>query len=198
MKRSRIHGFTLVEVIVVVAITGVIMIAITQSVLSFYKANRVSLEESYQIRSAQKGLDALVRDLREATYGDDGAYPLATMGSSTLVFYSDVDHTSPIEKITYVLSGTSLTRRITSSSGTPPAYTGSGVVSTVSDYVRNTEDNVAMFRYYDASGNEVTNSSHIRDVISVSVTLVVDITPAHAPGEFTLKSSASFRNLRSQ
>lgn len=195
---KHLRAFSLVEVIVVVGLTGIIMIAITQSVLSFYKSNQVSLEESYQIRSAQKGLDALVRDLREATYGDDGAYPVATMATSTLTFYSDVDHTSPIEKVSYVLSGTKLTRTVTKSSGTPPAYTGAGTSSSVSDFVRNNEDKIAMFRYYNANGVEVTDSSHIRDVVSVSISLVVDITPAHAPGEFTLRSSASLRNLRAQ
>jgi hypothetical protein len=87
---------------------------------------------------------------------------------------------------------------VTQSAGLPPTYTGPVSTTTVSDSVRNFDDNLSVFRYYNASGAEVTDPAHIRDVVSVSVSIVVDITPIHAPGEFTLKSSASLRNLRAQ
>lgn len=192
------RGLTLMETIVTVAVTGIIVLVVTQAVLSFYKANRVALEESFQIRSAERGVQVLVRDLREATYGDNGAYPLNTIGTSTISFYSDIDHSAPIERIDYVLSGNRLTRSVTYSTGNPPQYTGTTTTSVVSDFVRNIEDGISMFRYFDASGAEVTDPLDIADIVSVTVSLVVDITPVHAPGEFTLRSSASLRNLRPQ
>jgi len=192
------RGLSIVEAIVTIAVTSVILAVITQSVLSFYKSNRVALEESFQIRSAERGVQALVRDLRETTYGDNGAYPLATIASTTITFYSDVDHSAPIEQISYVLSANRLTRTVTYSAGDPPTYTGQSVTTVVSDFVRNLEDGIPMFRYFDAGGAEVTDPLDITDVVSVTVSLVVDITPVHAPGEFTLRSSASLRNLRPQ
>ena len=192
------RGLTIIEAIVTITITSLLMIVISQAVLSFYKSNRVALEESFQIRSAERGAQTLVRDLREATYGDDGAYPLAEIGPNSMTFYSDVDRTSPVERIRYIIIGTTLYRAVTSSAGNPPQYTGTVATSTVSDYVRNIGDGIALFRYYDASGVEVTDPADIAEVVSVSMSLVVDITPIHAPGEFTLRSSASLRNLRPQ
>jgi hypothetical protein len=184
--------------VVTIAIGALIMAAIVNSVLLFYKSNTFALEESFQIQSAQKGLDALTRDLREATYGDDGSYPLGLMGTSSITFYSDVDHSSPIERLHYELKNTVLTRTITLSTSTPPKYTGTISTTTVSDYVRNIGDNVPLFRYYDKNGAEVVNSANIADVVSVAINFVVDVTPNHAPGEFTLKSEATLRNLRPQ
>lgn len=192
------RGITLIEMVVTVGIVAVITVAITQSVILFYKSNRIAFEESYQIRSAERGLQVLIRDLREATYGDNGAYPLGAIASSSVTFYADVDRTNPIEKITYTLTGKLLRRTITKSTGTPPTYTGEISTSTVSEYVRNFDDDKPLFRYFDAAGSEITASSEIARVVSVSVNLVVDITPIHAPGEFTLKSGATLRNLRPQ
>lgn len=199
MKYSASRGLTLMEMIVTIGVVALITAAIAQAVTTFYRANRVALEESYQIRSAQKGLDALIRDLREATYGDTGAYPLESIASSSITFYSDIDRTSPIERIRYELKGQTLTRTVTQSAGTPPTYTnGPTATTTVSDFVRNFGDNISLFRYYNSAGAEVTSASDIASIVSVSVNLVVDITPIHAPGEFTLKSSATLRNLRPQ
>lgn len=198
MKYTSLRGMSIIEVVVSVSIIAIIMVVISQSVIYFYRANRVTFEESYQIRSAQKGMEVLVRDVREASYGDNGAYPLGVIGTSTLTFYSDIDRSSPIERITYKLTGTTLTRTLTNSIGTPPTYTGTISTSTVSDYVRNIGDNIPLFRYYDATGVEVVNQADIAKVVSISVSIVVDITPIHAPGEFTLRSGATIRNLRPQ
>jgi prepilin-type N-terminal cleavage/methylation domain-containing protein len=192
------RGITFIEMLVSISVVAVIMIAASQSVLFFYRTNRVALEESYQIRSAQRGIATLVRDLREATYADTGAYPLASIASSSITFYSDIDKSSPIEKIEYKLSGQKLTRTITQSTGVPPTYTGAVSTSTVSEYVRNFGDNVSVFRYYDATGAEITDPNDIAQVVSLSISIVVDITPIHAPGEFTLRSGATIRNLRPQ
>jgi prepilin-type N-terminal cleavage/methylation domain-containing protein len=198
LRASSPRGLTLVEMLVTVAVFTVIIVVLSQSIIYFYKANRVAFEESYQIRSAERGMQILLRDLREATYGDDGAYPLAEMASSSVTFFSDVDRSVPIEKIRYSLSGKTLSRTVTLSAGEPPTYTGAIATTSVSEYVRNFEDNISMFRYYDENGGEVTNPADITDVVSVSISIVVDITPIHAPGEFTLRSGATMRNLRPQ
>ncbi len=192
------RGLSIVEALVTIAVTSLLLLVISDAVLSFYKANRIALEESFQIRSAERGVQTLVRDLREATYGDNGAYPLGEIGTNSITFYSDVDRTSPVERIRYNLIDKQLYRTITSSAGTPPQYTGTTATSSVSDFVRNNEDGIPLFRYYDSAGIEVTDPADIADVVSVSISLVVDITPIHAPGEFTLRSSASLRNLRPQ
>lgn len=190
------RGLTLIETLVAIGIFSIIMISITNSIIFFYRANTSSLEQAYQIDSARRGLRFLVKDLREATYGDNGGYPIAHMASTSLTFYADTDKDTIIERIHYSLDGTNLYRNVLDSSGTPPTYSGGGATSTVSSYVRNAEEGVPLFRYYDAEGNEITNFIEVDEVRLVTVSIVVNILPIRAPEEFTLRSSATPRNLR--
>jgi len=195
MKSRR--GMTLIEVLIVVALVPIIMVSIVDSVLAFYRANSTSFEEAYQIQSASNGIGVLVRDLREATYADNGSYPVAAIASSSVTFYADVNRDGSVDRVRYELDGTTLSRAITPA-GMPPTYTGAAATSSVSDSVRNFGDGTAVFRYYDSSGAEIDDMADVADVRSVTITLVVDITPNHSPGEFTLRSSATLRNLRPQ
>lgn len=190
------RGLTLIETIVTVAIFALIMIAITDSVRFFYRANTSSIEQSYQIESARRGVEFLVRDLREASFGDDGSYPIADISSTTITFFSDTDKDAYIERMRYSVDGTTLYRNQVESSGNPPVYTGHGATSTVSEYVRNFEEGVAIFSYYDESGVEITNYDEVDEVRSIVVNLIVNIQPIRAPEEFTLRSSATLRNVR--
>jgi prepilin-type N-terminal cleavage/methylation domain-containing protein len=196
--RYSLRGLSFIEMLVTISIFGLIMVAIVNSVLTFYRANTSSIEQEFQVDNARKGVDVMVKDLREASYGDDGSYPVQTMASTTIIFYSDVDTDTSIERVKYQLIGNTLYRNITNSSGSPLTYTGLGATTTVSGYVRNTSDGTAVFHYFNASNTEITDPSLVATVVSVTVTLAVDITQKHTPGEFTLKGSATLRNLRAQ
>lgn len=184
--------------IVTLAIFMIVMATIVNSILIFYRANANSLEQSLQIENARRGIELFVRDVREATYGDNGAYPLAAIATSSMVFYSDTDADGAIEQIRYSLSGHRLYRNVTDPSGNPLAYTGGGTTSTVSEYVRNFDENVPVFRYYNASSTEVLPSGLVSSIVSVTINLIVDVVQKHTPGTFTLTESATLRNLRAQ
>ena len=192
------RGLTFIEMLVTLAIFSLIMVTLVESVLYFYRTNTSSIEQAYQVESARRGVQLLVRDIREATYGDDGSYPLAEMASTSITFYADTDRDAAVEKIRYSLSGTNLSRTVVEPTGNPAQYTGVGTSTTVSNYVRNLDQNDAVFTYFNASTTEVTDPSDIGDAVSVSVTIVVNISPYRLPGEFTLSSSATLRNLRAQ
>lgn len=192
------RGLTFIEMLITVAVFAILMIAIVESVRFFYRANTSSLEQSFQIDSARRGVEFMVRDIREARNGDDGSHPIANMGSTTLTFYSDTDSDASVERIRYDIVDTVLYRNVTDSSGTPPTYTGAGATSTVSDFVRNIEEIVPAFRYYDTNGVEITDYTRIGDVRTVTVNVIVNILPIRAPEEFTLRSSATIRNLRNE
>lgn len=179
--------------IVTIAIFSLIMVAIIDSVLFFYRANNSSLEQSMQVHSARRGAELLVQNIREATFADDGSYPVNDIATSSITFFSDTEGDSSVERVSYTLEGTTLFRTIT-----PAPYTGTGATSVVSDYVRNTEEGVSLFRYYDINGDEIVDFSETGRVRSVTIDLVVNIRPVRAPHEFTLRSSATIRNLKSE
>ena len=88
--RAHIQGLTLVETIVVVTIFSLLMIGVANSIAAFYRFNAYTIAQAYQVAEARRGVERLVRDVREMTYADDGTFPLARMEEHLIGFYSDI------------------------------------------------------------------------------------------------------------
>lgn len=193
------RGYTIVEMLVVIAVTAIVIAVITNSILSFYRANTNTLEQAVQVDEARRGVDRMVRDLREAAYADDGTYPLVAMSSTSVTFYSDVDRDYSAERVRYWLSGSVLRKGVVNATGTPPAYNSADEqVSVISEYVRNSAQGVSVFRYFNASSTEVTAGTATTSIAYVQMNLVINVDQYRLPGEFTLRSNAAFRNLKAQ
>jgi hypothetical protein len=190
-------GFTIIETLVVIGAFAFIMVAVTSSILYFYKSNTITLEQAYAINSARKGIEFMTRDIKEIIYSDEGAYPIISIDANSFYFYSDVDRDSSIERIRYFIDGTDLKKGLTESAGDPPQYLDiNEVISVVSDNSRNIEQGISVFRYFDNQGNEIIDYANISDVAFVKVNMVVNVNANRLPDEFTLRSSATLRNLK--
>lgn len=191
------HGLSLVETVVVTAIFTLIIVALFGSVQLFYRGNSYTLEQALAVNSARKGVEFLVRDLREATLSDEGNYPIIKMGSTTLQFYSDIDDDMSVERVRYTFIDGTLYKAVTQPSGTPPTYLNADeATSTIAEYVRNEEDGIMLFEYFTNEGEAITDYSDVADVVFIRVNLVVNVNPQRLPNEFTLRSSATLRNLK--
>lgn len=172
------------------------MMAIIVSLLSFYRANTYTLEQAQAVSDARRSTEHLVATLREADYASDGAYPIVSMGTSTITFYANIDKDNLIERVRYAVTGTTLVRGITKPSGTPLGYTGTESVSVVSPYIRNITQHVDALTYYDSTGAVITDMNNVSSVRFVTVKMIVNVEPNRLPNELTLWSSATLRNLR--
>ena len=194
--RAHIQGLTLVETIVVVTIFSLLMIGVANSIAAFYRFNAYTIAQAYQVAEARRGVERLVRDVREMTYADDGTFPLARMEEHLIGFYSDIDRDDSVEYVEYELAGEALEKRVYNATGTPPVYEVSpSEVDTLSPYVQNQNQGVVTFAYYDGVGNPATATSTVIDIRYVETQIVVNIEPVRHPGEFMLRSSAALRNL---
>jgi len=194
---ERCRGFTLIETLVVITVFTMIIGGLIASIKIFYRSNTFTLEQTFAVNNARKGTEFFVRDIREATFGDDGGFPVIAISSSSLSFYSDVDRDNSVERIRYSINGELLEKGITQPSGSPPIYNlNTEATSTVAEHVRNWEDDVTVFRYYDDTGTEITNFTNVIDVAFITMNLIVNINPIRLPNEFTLRSSATLRNLK--
>lgn len=191
------RGFTIIEVFVVVAITGLMMSSIFSMIVTFYRGNAYVFEATLSVDSARRGLASTLHALREASYADDGNYPIAAAATSSILFYSDIDSDGGIERVrVYLLNGT-LYRTIVNAAGNPPSYVGqSTATTTIATYVRNAST-TPVFTYYDSTGVQLsTTTPNISRIASVATSLLVDINPTRAPNVLTLTGSATLRNLR--
>lgn len=193
---NSMRGFTLGEMLVVIAILGTAGLALSSAIPAFYRQNAYLFEATAALGNARRGLETALDRLRESAYGEDGAYPLLSAATSTLSFHADVDGDAAIERVRYFLSGTTFYESITNPTGSPPSYTGaSAATSTVVAYIAN-GTSTPLFRYYDSSGTVLSTPVDVSEVTSVEVTMRVDLNPNRAPDIYTLSGNATLRNLR--
>jgi len=194
-SQRTVRGITLIETVVFVGVLVFIIGAIVGALRYTYQGQRFAFEQADAIRSARAGIDRIVRELREVSYADTGAYSIESMSTSSLVFFSDFDNDGSIERVRYFLDGTELKRGVTESTSTPPVYTTPEAVSVVSDHIRNETLGVPLFTLYDKDGNEMSNFSDVDALAFVLVRLVANVDPLHAPVDYELRSSAALRNV---
>jgi type II secretory pathway pseudopilin PulG len=193
---SETRGMTFVELIVTISVFTVVSIALLGLIQSFYKNNTYLIEGTTALASARRGVTQAVTDIREASYGDDGTYLIATAGTSTLTIYSDIDQDTYVERVTYKLISGTLYRTITQATGTPAVYSSATTATTtVTADVRNTTA-TPVFTYYDSAGVQLsTTSPAIPSITAIQVQLLVDLNPNRAPNVFTLVEKATLRNV---
>ncbi len=190
------RGFTFTETLVVVAILGMVGAALGNMIVFFYRSNAFLLEATSAVDSANRGLEISYTNTREASYGEDGSYPIAAAGTSTLTFYSDVDKDGPVEKVRLYRVGTTLYRAVTNAAGNPPSYAGQPETTyTISTWVKNAT-NTPLYRYYDDAGTELTGTIDISAIRSIRTRLDIDVNPLRAPNVVTFERTATLRNLR--
>jgi prepilin-type N-terminal cleavage/methylation domain-containing protein len=190
-------GFTLVEVVIVTSIFTVVMLAMFQSIETFYAFNAYSIAQAQQVDHARRGMEILIRDIREMTFADDGTFPLAIMEPHRIGFYSDIDRDDSVEYVEYTLATTTLEKRIYGAVGNPPVYaTTSESVHILSKYVQNINQSTSTFHYYKQDGTKATATSTVTDILYIKAQIIVNIDPVRDPGQFMLKSSAALRNLK--
>lgn len=187
---------TLIEALVWISILTGVLLALTTSLLYFYRVNKYAIEQSGAVTSAQGGIDKLVRVIREASYSSQGAFPIVSIDANDFVFYADVDTDLLIERIHFYIEGTALTQGVTDATGDPPAYASAETPSTLAEYVHNLDQGITTFRYYDGNGAEITDYAQRANVRFVQVNVTVNVDPNRLPNQLTLSSSAALRNLK--
>jgi type II secretory pathway pseudopilin PulG len=193
MRHSR--GMTLLETVVWISIFTMTMLAVTSSLIYFYRTNRYLIEQASAVTSAQHGMDSMVKALREAAFSSNGAYPIVSIAPNEMVFFSDVDSDAFVERVHYIVQGNSVLSGVIDPSGDPPSYAGAEATTTLSEYVHNIDQGTDTFTYYDADGNVITDYSKVADVRFIRISLTVNVNPNTLPNQLVLQSSAALRNL---
>ena len=194
------RGFSLLEMIVVLSIFLVVSTIVTSFVAQNFRVNRFALEQSDAINQARRGMDIMVRELREASAAENGSFPVDTASDQTLIFYSDIDADALLERVRYFLDGTELKKAVLDPSGFPPVYTGEETINTISQYVRN--DLTPIFYYYnkdfpnDTINNPLETPAAVNQIRLVKILLEINVNPAQAPKHFILISNSQLRNLK--
>ncbi len=99
----RIKGFTIIETIVAIAVLALSFGAISGLTVWGYRTHGYALKQAVAINEARKGVKDMVKEIREARLGDDGAYIIEKTGDYEFIFYSDVDKDEVVERVRYFI-----------------------------------------------------------------------------------------------
>jgi len=198
---STNKGFTLIEILV----TASIMVVLGGGFLTLQyivSKNQVSVYQNYLgVDEANIAISTMVREIRNARSGDNGAYPMESALDQQMVFYSDIDLDNLTEKVRYYLNGTSLYKGVINPTGTPATYpAGNEILKEIATNVRNGSE--AIFYYYngdwpsDTVNNPLPAPARLSETKLMKVYLKIN-PKANDPGnDFLLESYVNLRGLK--
>ncbi len=96
-------GLSLVEAVVTIFVFSVLMLLISLAVVSIYKTKTYQWEQALAVSEARIGVERMVKEIRQARNGENGAYPIAYAGDKEFIFYADVDNDGKAERVRYFL-----------------------------------------------------------------------------------------------
>lgn len=194
-------GFTIIEVIVAVAIFAVVGVGTIVLIGNMFttggKLSVVSADTDQSRRIALR----LMQELRNAVSSSTGAYALGEASNQQIVFYSNIDGGTDIERLRYYISGGRLYRGVVKPTGTPYTYNlGSESSSVVLSNIANGAN--PLFYYYSGTytGTEtpLTQPINLTQVRHVKMDLrVFNKSGIATTNYFTVTMSGTIRSLKS-
>ena len=180
------RGFTLIETVVVVALTALMMGVLSTLLVYFYRTNAYVFQQTSAVMQARRGVTDATKLLRQATYGPDGSAPIQTAATSSVSFYVDPDGDGTLKHVSYTRIGTTLYKAVQTGEGDP-------ATTTLTTFVTNTATS-SLFRYYNSAGTELTAPIVKKDIAAVTLSLRIVVDTNRGPAPFTLSGTATLRN----
>lgn len=195
-QKNNKTGFTVVEILFAVSIFILITIVMTSFARNTWVYNSFIGSSLNSLHDGRSILKTIVAEIRTASSGDNGAYPVSLATGDSLTIYSNIDGDVLKERVRYFLNGTNLQKAVLKPTGSPLAYTGTEVVTTLISDVTNT----TIFNYYDKNYDGTTAPLSapvdVPSVRLVKITVIVDDNPNKAPAPITLSSQVTLRNIK--
>jgi len=170
IQNSSKNGFTLVELMIAVAIFVILVIATSAFFISLYKEQASDIARIKRIDVAGKTIEIMSSEIRKMNRAENGIYPLEITEEQTLVFYSDIDSDGLTERVEYFLNGIVLEKKLVEP-GDDLDYLGEEITTTIVDGVRNGAEPV--FKYYDE--NYTGSEDSLSEPINITNVKVIEI-----------------------
>lgn len=193
------RGITLVEVIIATGIFSMVVVLAGKFASDVLVLNSVNQSRFSAEQDSRKVLRPMITEIRSASQSSIGSYPIEQAGTSSLVFYSDVDDDGIKEKVRYFLQNGSLKRGEITPTGSPFVYSSAGeeFVTLIENVISTT---TPIFYYYDTSYTGTSSPLSMPAVISsirlVKIKITIDKNPNALPGPITVEGQVSIRNLK--
>ncbi len=201
MKTKNKSGFTLVELSIGMVIVVVVGVAIAGLQYIISKSQVAVYNGSLKVEYANSNVSTMVREIRTARNGDNGAYVIESATNTSLTFYSDIDADGKTERVRYFTSGTSLMKGIIKPTGNPVTYPSANEqIKSVADSVQNGA--TPIFSYYnknwptDAINNPMSLPINLSAIRMVKIYLRVNTIANDPTHDYVMDSAVMIRTLK--
>lgn len=188
--KKNINGYTLVELLVSIAIFLTIAFIGSDFIITGFKSTRFENEQAEAIKQARDAMKVMVLELKEARHSDGTDVAISTAEQQNIVFYADIDNDGETERVRYFIDGLEL-KKVVTKPGIASDYSGPGATSTIAQHVNH--QGAAIFSYFDSKDMATSNKYDIR---LININLSINVTPTIMPDDFTVETEVHFRNLK--
>lgn len=190
-------GFTLVEIIITVAITGLVVAAIGSFQANIFSYSRNFSSSLSAADDARRVLRPFSNEVRSAAPSTLGAYPIEEATSTSFIFFTDTDNDGVEERIRYFLEENAFKKGTIVPSGNPYVYDedDESIVAMVNDVTSSTVFSY-FDTYYDGTTEALVEPISVLQIRLIKISLTIDKDPNEVPPPFTVTTQVSFRNLK--
>jgi len=195
-KTNRLKGFTLIEVMIAVAIFSVLTFTVTDLILSIIKNPKLQLSAMSNIDQARLVASKFTNEIRSSAYG---TYPLTEASDSAITFFSPIGAaTGNVNRIRYYIQNNVLYKGVTAPVN--GVYNPDSEILTSLLAVQNAS--APLFYYYNGdynangTGTALANPVNVNDVKFVEINLIVQNPENPGNSTFNLKSGSAIRILK--
>lgn len=202
IKNKKLAGITLIETLMAIAIFTIGLAGVSALFMDAWRSNAYSYEMGESAFAVSQGINKAVDYIRGARQGDDGSYPIQSVGNNALIVYSDYDKDGTTERLHFYFSNSTIFMGVTDpTTSFPKTYPASDqqvvvialrIVNTASDPI---------FYYYnnnypgDTINNPLVSPIDISAVRLIKIHLKINIDPNRAPDNIEMQSFVELRNL---
>ncbi|HEV3245003.1 MAG TPA: type II secretion system protein, partial [Candidatus Paceibacterota bacterium] len=123
-KHKASEGFTIIEMLVTIVIFGLVMGVTAFLLRQIFMTSTTNPNALNAVDEAQAAASNFVSQIRDATYGNDGSYPIGEASTTEIIFYTPYGSPAPatVYRIRYFIATSTLYEGITAPSGSPASY----------------------------------------------------------------------------
>ena len=191
-------GITLVELLVAMGIFVFLAGGIVSLYLTSRKYNDIVWEQLKTQNEGRKVMQDFTNELRIASQSSVGAYPVAGASSTEIIFYTNLDSDTLMERVRYFFSGRILKKGVIKPTGNPLTYNSASEV--ITEVAHDTVVSTSKFLFYDSSftgsENPLSSPISVTNIRMVGIQLTLEEDPNASPVPFFIESKVMLRNLK--
>ncbi len=202
MRNPSTTGFTLAEIIIVVAITSMLVAAWGKFQSDSFSYNRIFQASIDVNRDAEQMVRTIAKEIRSMSPASNGAYPIEAAATSSITFFNDINNDGQKERVRYFLDTPTRTLKkgVVAPTGNPVVYNiASESVTILLANVR-AATSTPIFDYYPAAftgtSSPLTMPVSLLSIRLIRATLTLDVDPNQSPVPVVVTTYAMIRNLK--